>query len=75
MNHKKSRRSSIFTQSDASRLFKAARSAGYGRARLIGHPDGRIELIGEDASDGVTTSPSEDLDRELAEFEERHGQD
>lgn len=30
-------------QSDATRLFKAAKAAGFERARIILHPDGRIE--------------------------------
>jgi hypothetical protein len=42
------KREALIPQSDATRLFKAARKAGYARARLIRHPDGRIEVIGED---------------------------
>lgn len=42
------KRPALIPQSDATRLFKAARAAGYARARLIGHPDGRIEIVGED---------------------------
>lgn len=52
-------RPSAITQSDATRLFKAARAAGYTRARIIGHPDGRIEVIGEDSLEtAASTEPS-----------------
>ncbi|MCG8272554.1 transcription factor iiib subunit [Aquamicrobium sp. NLF2-7] len=45
------KREALIPQSDATRLFKAARAAGYSRARLIRHPDGRIEVVGEDSLD------------------------
>ncbi len=35
------------TQTEAARLFKAAKAAGYDRASLIQHPDGRIEIVAE----------------------------
>ncbi|PZU85012.1 MAG: transcription factor iiib subunit [Shinella sp.] len=47
------KRQSIILQSDANSLFKAARAAGYSRARFINHPDGRTEFIGEDGSSPV----------------------
>ncbi|MDQ0512705.1 hypothetical protein QOZ99_003617 [Angulomicrobium amanitiforme] len=56
------RRPALIPQSDATRLFKAARAAGYARARLISHPDGRLEIVGED----VETAP---LTTELSPFE------
>ena len=34
-------------QSDAARIFKAAASAGYGRTRILIHPDGVIEYVAE----------------------------
>lgn len=37
-------------QTNATRLFKAAKAAGFDRARLIAHPDGRIEMIGENGA-------------------------
>lgn len=40
-------RQAAIKQTDATRLFKAAKAAGFGRARLITYPDGRIEIIGE----------------------------
>lgn len=58
----KAKRSALILQSDATRLFKAARDAGYARARLITHPDGRIEMVGEDsleATPAVEQSPFE----------------
>ncbi|TPM15527.1 hypothetical protein [Mesorhizobium sp. B2-3-5] len=42
-----SKRAALITKSDASRLFQAAKAAGYDRARLVSHPDGRIELLAE----------------------------
>lgn len=44
-------------QTDATRLLKAAKAAGFGRARLIKHPDGRIEIIGEDGPAPVSETP------------------
>lgn len=41
----------LIRQSDATRLLKAAKAAGYARARLIRHPDGRIEIVGDDGSE------------------------
>lgn len=35
------------TQANATRYFKAAATAGYGRTRLVMHPDGRVEVIAE----------------------------
>ncbi|PHR23280.1 MAG: transcription factor iiib subunit [Hoeflea sp.] len=42
------KRKSTLRQITVTRALKAARAAGYARARLITHPDGRIEIIGED---------------------------
>lgn len=47
------KRPALIPQSDATRLFKAARAAGYARARLITHPDGRIEIVGEDTPEAI----------------------
>lgn len=54
--------SSPITQAIATRFFKAAKAAGFERARLITHPDGRVEIIGEDGTEPV-------IDRELSPFE------
>ncbi|GAA0785424.1 hypothetical protein GCM10009077_38170 [Roseibium denhamense] len=43
--------------SDASRYLKAVRDAGFQNGRLIKHPDGRIELIGEDSPSKRSSSP------------------
>jgi len=43
-------RPALIKQADASRLLKAARSAGFSRARIITHPDGRFELVAENGS-------------------------
>lgn len=50
------KRPALIPQSDATRLFKAARAAGYARARLIRHPDGRIECVGEDADEVIVAT-------------------
>lgn len=44
-----SKRPALIQQSDATRLLKAARAAGYSRATLTSHPDGRVEIVAEDA--------------------------
>lgn len=48
----------LLQPSDATRYFKAARAAGYPRARVIAHPDGRIEVVGEDSADISTEAVS-----------------
>lgn len=42
------RRETILTQAAATRFLKATKQAGYGRGRVTQHPDGRIEIVGED---------------------------
>ncbi|MER9875238.1 hypothetical protein [Mesorhizobium sp. M0195] len=37
-------RSALITQADATRLFKAAKLAGYDRAKFVSYPDGRVEV-------------------------------
>jgi hypothetical protein len=59
-----------FKQGDVTKAIKAAVKAGV--------KDWRVEIIGGKVvvSAGETPSaPADDLDRELAEFEARHGQD
>ncbi len=58
-----SRRPALIPQSDATRLFKAAKAAGYERARLIAHKDGTFEIVGEPAEPVPATS-------ELSPFEQ-----
>ena len=50
-------------QTDATRLLKAAKAAGYARARLTTHPDGRIELVGEDIPELVTDGDASPFER------------
>jgi hypothetical protein len=62
-------------QADVARALKAAFTAGAVRARV---QIGGIVITAERNIDGkldVTTRNDADLDRELAEFEARHGQD
>jgi len=40
-------RSALIRQADATRLFKAAKSAGYERATFTSYPDGRVEVLVE----------------------------
>ncbi|RUW01099.1 MULTISPECIES: hypothetical protein [unclassified Mesorhizobium] len=40
-------RAARITEADASRFLKAAKSAGFERARIVSHPDGRIECTVE----------------------------
>lgn len=58
-------RQAVIKQAEAKRYFKAAKEAGFGRARLITYPDGRIEIIGED---GPALVPA--LDATLSPFEQ-----
>jgi hypothetical protein len=72
------RASSTFRQTDVTRAVKAVRAAGVEVGKVEIRPDGTI-TIGAGSADkvGQTTdngAVSNDLDRELAEFEERHGQ-
>lgn len=49
----------LIRQSDATRLMKAAKAAGYPRVRLTRYPDGRIEVVGEpeEAKPAAEVSP------------------
>ncbi|MER9573332.1 hypothetical protein NKI77_29785 [Mesorhizobium opportunistum] len=47
-----SKRAALITKSDASHLFQAAKAAGYDRARLVTHPDGRVEMLAEMRREG-----------------------
>lgn len=40
-------RSAFMTLADATRMFKAAKSAGYNRTKVVSYPDGRREVIAE----------------------------
>ncbi|WP_180901220.1 transcription factor iiib subunit [Martelella soudanensis] len=51
------------TQAEMRRYFKAAREAGFERARFVRHPDGKIEIIGEGGPAALVVS-------DLSPFEE-----
>jgi hypothetical protein len=59
-----------FRQADVTKAVKAARSAGVDIVRVELTKDGRIVIVTAEAHPAV-----HDLDRELAEFEARHGED
>lgn len=55
---------------EAARFLKAVKAAGFRNGRVIAHPDGRIELIGEDAPStpgSGTLSPFEKWEAENAD--------
>lgn len=52
-------------QSDAARIFKAAATAGYGRTRLIIHPDGLIEYVAETVEAKTKNTAANDWDEVL----------
>lgn len=47
-----------FRQADVKRALSAARAAGYARARVITHPDGRIEIVGENMPEASAAEQS-----------------
>jgi hypothetical protein len=67
-----SRRPQAFRQRDVTRAIRAVSAAGV----LIGSveigSDGKIVVVAR--SQQQSASPQDDLDRELAEFQSRHGQ-
>jgi hypothetical protein len=63
------RRPATVTQADIARAVKAVRSAGVDIVRVEVASDGRIVIVTAEAP-----AAQDDLDRELAEFEARHGE-
>jgi hypothetical protein len=63
---------STFRQQDVTRAIRAARAAGVDIARVEIARDGRIVMV---TAEVQCAAQDDDLDRELAEFEARHGQD
>jgi hypothetical protein len=61
-----------FKQTDVKRAILAVRSAGEEIRGVEVLPDGRIRIL--TASEAAQLTPADDLDRELAEFEARHGE-
>lgn len=49
------KRASLIPQSELTRFFKAAKAAGFARARFTSYPDGRIEIVGEEGSAELLT--------------------
>jgi hypothetical protein len=70
-----SRTPSAFKQTDITRALKAVRAAGYSAARVLIGKDGQIEVTTTDGKPQTAggTSDDPDLDRELADWEERRG--
>jgi hypothetical protein len=60
-----------FKQSDLTRALRGAARAGIDVDRCEIAKDGRIVIVARSATGGP---PLDDLDRELMEFEARHGQ-
>lgn len=54
-------RPALITKADATRLFKAAKDAGYDRARFMTYPDGRTEVVVE-AFRPIATDAASDWD-------------
>ena len=61
---------STFRQVDVTKAVKAVRSAGVDIVRVELTKDGKIVIVTGEAQPAV----QDDLDRELAEFEARHGE-
>ena len=61
---------SSFRQADVTKAVKAVATAGVGIARVEIGRDGKIVIVTQQEAAG----PQDGLDRELAEFEVRHGQ-
>ena len=65
-----SRRPCTFRQTDVTRALRAAKAAGVDVQRFEIDRDGKIVVVA--GKPGVTDTPRDDLDQELAEFEARH---
>lgn len=55
----------VITQKDASRLFKAAMNAGYSNAKIVLHPDGRLEASASLSSASVVAVSENSWDETL----------
>jgi hypothetical protein len=62
---------SIFRQQDVTRAVKAVAAAGVGISRVEIDNAGKIVIV---SSTGLTGESQSDLDKELQEWETRHGQ-
>jgi hypothetical protein len=70
----KKKRRKFLTQAEVRRAVKAAESAGIPAGRVTYAPDGSL-TIERGATPSMRTADHGDLDRELEEFEARHGKD
>ena len=67
-----SRRATAFRQGDIARAVRAVLGTGVGVARVEIGTDGKIVVHTGKPIDGGPMNEQDDLDRELAEFRERH---
>jgi hypothetical protein len=63
-----------FKQRDLTRALRAAAKAGQPVQRFEIDREGKIVLVITKSQDQTNLTPQDDLDRELAEFEARHGE-
>jgi hypothetical protein len=63
-----------FKESDVARLLRAAAKAKLSVGRVMVDRDDNLVLIASQPGDVIEAKPSDDLDRELQEFEARHGE-
>lgn len=67
------RHRAAFRQRDIARAVRAVQSTGVGVARVEIGSDGKISILTGKPIEGGQPGGQDDLDRELAEFEARHG--
>jgi hypothetical protein len=70
-----SRARQTFKQGDVTKAVKAMVAAGLSVGRVEISPEGRIIVIAGRQDQGQNSGTTAELDRELADFEARHGQD